>query len=228
MWGPSAAGASTRADPSGSRRGCCSTPFCHRPAFHTTFLGKQGADACNLLSGEPQQLGHHPSPLGAGYDATPAPWVGLEAARFFPLSHGASLFPSMVLGIRQGGRDAEAGFGVDPGAGICWKAPGCDISGALRGPHPPRPCCGADPLPKPQKLQPALVPGAPLPPGPDGAREGAWWRAVVQDYRGLALPHGGKAFKGAASKGQNGRKFSGASLGQAAGTMKSHGLILDY
>ena len=31
----------------------------------TPFLGEQGADAINLLHGEPQQLGHHPSPPGA-------------------------------------------------------------------------------------------------------------------------------------------------------------------
>ncbi len=51
-----------------------------------------------------------------------------------PLSNGASLLPSMALGIRQDSGDAESGFGMDLGAGICWKAPEQGISGALRGP----------------------------------------------------------------------------------------------
>ena len=145
-----------------------------------------------------------------------------------PMVLPSSLLPSMALDIRQGGGDAEAGFGVDPGTGIRWKAPGRGISGALRGPHPPRPCCGTHPLPNPQKLQPALVPGTPLPPGPDGTGEGAWWRAAVQEYRGLALPHGGKAFKGLASKGQNRKEVLRGFLGTGCRHEKSHGLILDY
>ena len=46
--------------------------------------------------------------------------LGIEAVRPFPLSNGASLLPSMALGIRQDSGDAESDFGVDLGAGILW------------------------------------------------------------------------------------------------------------
>ena len=59
--------------------------------------------------------------------------LGIEAVRPFPLSNGASLLPSMALGIRQDSGDAESGFGVDLGAGILRQAPERVISGALRG-----------------------------------------------------------------------------------------------
>ena len=59
--------------------------------------------------------------------------LGIEAVRPFPLSNGASLLPSLALGIRQDSGDAESGFGVDLGAGILWQAPERGISGALRG-----------------------------------------------------------------------------------------------
>ena len=59
--------------------------------------------------------------------------LGIEAVRPFPLSNGASLLPSLALGIRQDSGDAETGFGLDLGAGILWQAPERGISGALRG-----------------------------------------------------------------------------------------------
>ena len=59
--------------------------------------------------------------------------LGIEAVRPFPLSNGASLLPSLALGIRQDSGDAETGFGVDLGAGILWQAPERGISGALKG-----------------------------------------------------------------------------------------------
>ena len=59
--------------------------------------------------------------------------LGLEAVRPFPLTNGSSLLPSMELGIRQDGGDAETGFGMDLGAGILWQAPGHGISGELKG-----------------------------------------------------------------------------------------------
>ena len=59
--------------------------------------------------------------------------LGIEAIRPFPLSNGASLLPSLALGIRQDSGDAESGFGVDLGAGILWQAPERGISGALKG-----------------------------------------------------------------------------------------------
>ena len=59
--------------------------------------------------------------------------LGIEAVRPFPLSNGASLLPSLALGIRQDSGDAESGFGMDLGAGILWQAPERGISGALKG-----------------------------------------------------------------------------------------------
>ena len=59
--------------------------------------------------------------------------LGVEAVRPFPLANGSSLLPSMELGIRQDGGDAETGFGMDLGAGILWQAPGHGISGELKG-----------------------------------------------------------------------------------------------
>ncbi len=65
--------------------------------------------------------------------------LGVEAVRPFPLSNGASLLPSLALGIRQDSGDAETGFGVNLGAGILWQAPEQGISGALRGHTPSSP-----------------------------------------------------------------------------------------
>ena len=59
--------------------------------------------------------------------------LGLEAARPVPLANGASLLPSMELGFRQDGGDAENGFGMDLVAGLSWAAPELGISGALKG-----------------------------------------------------------------------------------------------
>ena len=59
--------------------------------------------------------------------------LGLEATRPFPFANGSSLLPSMEVGIRQDGGDAETGFGMDLGAGITWKDPQRGISGELKG-----------------------------------------------------------------------------------------------
>ena len=59
--------------------------------------------------------------------------LGLEATRPFPLANGSSFLPTMEMGIRQDGGDAETGFGMDLGAGIAWKDPQRGISGELKG-----------------------------------------------------------------------------------------------
>ena len=59
--------------------------------------------------------------------------VGLEAVRPFPLSNGASLLPSMALAIRHDSGYAEAGYSLDLGTAIRWKAPKQGISGELKG-----------------------------------------------------------------------------------------------
>lgn len=59
--------------------------------------------------------------------------LGLEARRPFPLANGASLIPSVEIGLRQDSGDAETGFGMDLGAGLAWAAPELGISAELRG-----------------------------------------------------------------------------------------------
>ena len=59
--------------------------------------------------------------------------LGLEATRPFPFANGSSLLPSLEMGIRQDGGDAETGFGLDLGAGIAWKDPQRGISAELKG-----------------------------------------------------------------------------------------------
>ena len=59
--------------------------------------------------------------------------LGLEATRPVPLANGASLFPSLELGIRQDRGDAETGFGMELGAGLAWADPERGISAELQG-----------------------------------------------------------------------------------------------
>ena len=59
--------------------------------------------------------------------------LGLEAARPFPLSNGASLLPSLEVGIRQDSGDAETGFGLELGAGLSWHDAARGIGAQVRG-----------------------------------------------------------------------------------------------
>ena len=59
--------------------------------------------------------------------------LGLEATRPVPLANGASLLPSLDLGIRQDRGDAETGFGMELAAGLDWADPERGISAALKG-----------------------------------------------------------------------------------------------
>ncbi|KKZ14930.1 MAG: hypothetical protein TH68_03140 [Candidatus Synechococcus spongiarum 142] len=59
--------------------------------------------------------------------------LGLEATRPVPLANGASLIPSLEMGVRQDGGDAETGFGMELGAGLSWTDPGRGISAELKG-----------------------------------------------------------------------------------------------
>ena len=59
--------------------------------------------------------------------------LGLEAARPFPLSSGASLLPSLEVGIRQDSGDAETGFGLELGTGLSWHDPRRGIRAEMRG-----------------------------------------------------------------------------------------------
>ena len=59
--------------------------------------------------------------------------LGLEAVRPFPLSNGASLLPSLSVGVRQDSGDAETGFGTELGGGLSWMDPQRGISADLKG-----------------------------------------------------------------------------------------------
>ncbi|MCY4173244.1 MAG: autotransporter outer membrane beta-barrel domain-containing protein [Cyanobacteria bacterium MAG CAR3_bin_5] len=59
--------------------------------------------------------------------------LGLEATRPFPLANDAALLPSLEIGIRHDGGDAESGFGLEVGAGIAWSAPQQGITAEVKG-----------------------------------------------------------------------------------------------
>ena len=58
--------------------------------------------------------------------------LGLEGSRAFHFEGGASLTPSVALGVRHDGGDAETGFGADIGAGLAWNDPATGLSADLR------------------------------------------------------------------------------------------------
>ena len=45
---------------------------------------------------------------------------------------GGILTPSMEIGVRHDGGDAETGFGADIGAGLSWADPGSGLSADIR------------------------------------------------------------------------------------------------
>ncbi len=59
--------------------------------------------------------------------------LGLEGSRPYSFEGGASLTPSVEIGVRQDGGDAETGFGVDIGGGLAWADPQRGLSAELRG-----------------------------------------------------------------------------------------------
>ena len=56
----------------------------------------------------------------------------LEGSRAFALSDGGALEPSLSLGLRHDGGDAETGSGVEIGAGLTWSAPAAGLTSDLR------------------------------------------------------------------------------------------------
>ena len=59
--------------------------------------------------------------------------VGLEGSRPILFDGGATLTPSLEIGVRHDGGDAETGFGLDLGGGIALSAPGRGLEAELRG-----------------------------------------------------------------------------------------------
>ena len=58
--------------------------------------------------------------------------LGLEGSRAFCFEGGASLVPSVELGVRHDGGDAETGLGADIGAGLAWSDPATGLSADVR------------------------------------------------------------------------------------------------
>ncbi len=58
--------------------------------------------------------------------------LGLEGSRAFGFAGGASFTPSVELGVRHDGGDAETGFGADIGAGFAWSDPARGLSADAR------------------------------------------------------------------------------------------------
>ncbi len=56
----------------------------------------------------------------------------LEGSRAFALADGGALAPSLSLGLRHDGGDAETGSGVEVGAGLTWSAPAAGLTSDLR------------------------------------------------------------------------------------------------
>ena len=52
---------------------------------------------------------------------------GLEGSRAFRSGAGAALTPSLDIGVRHDGGDAETGLGVDIGAGAAWADPASGV-----------------------------------------------------------------------------------------------------
>ena len=59
--------------------------------------------------------------------------LGLEGSRPFRFGGGAVLTPSVEIGVRHDGGDAETGFGADIGGGLAWSDPRRGLSAELRG-----------------------------------------------------------------------------------------------
>ena len=59
--------------------------------------------------------------------------LGLEGSQPFTLADGATLTPSVEIGVRHDGGDAETGFGVDIGGGLAWSDTIRGITADFRG-----------------------------------------------------------------------------------------------
>ncbi|MDE0646715.1 MAG: hypothetical protein OXI08_01355, partial [Cyanobacteria bacterium MAG IRC4_bin_6] len=101
-------------------------------------LLRQGGDAgISVTTTTDVLMVHTTSAAGQGLKASEGSVsrlrLGLAATRPFPLANGAALLPSLELGMRQDGGDAETGFGLEVGAGLTWEDPQHGISAQVRG-----------------------------------------------------------------------------------------------
>ncbi|MCY4479364.1 MAG: hypothetical protein OXB97_05685 [Rhodospirillales bacterium] len=70
--------------------------------------------------------------LGAATGDASRVRAALEGSRAFALAGGGALAPSLSLGLRHDGGDAETGSGVEVGAGLTWSAPAAGLTSDLR------------------------------------------------------------------------------------------------
>ena len=59
--------------------------------------------------------------------------LGLEGSLPVALGDGSVLTPSMEVGVRHDGGDAETGFGADIGGGLAWRDPKHGLNAEIRG-----------------------------------------------------------------------------------------------
>ena len=59
--------------------------------------------------------------------------LGLEGSRLVQLHNGHLLTPTVEIGLRRDGGDAETGFGADIGMGLAWSNPNVGIAAGIRG-----------------------------------------------------------------------------------------------
>ncbi|MDE0333756.1 MAG: hypothetical protein OXI64_02265 [Defluviicoccus sp.] len=59
--------------------------------------------------------------------------LGLEGSRPIRMADGSALTPSVEIGLRHDGGDAETGFGLDIGGGLAWSDTASGIAAEFRG-----------------------------------------------------------------------------------------------
>ena len=65
--------------------------------------------------------------------------LGVEGAWAVRLENGGTLTPTLEIGVRHDGGDAETGAGADLGGGLAWSGPGKGVICGDPGPGPPGP-----------------------------------------------------------------------------------------
>ena len=96
-----------------------------------TLTGKTDAMAVQTASGRGRSAdGHNLEPARATVTRLR---LGLEASRPVGLGGGATLTPSLEVGVRHDGGDAETGFGLELGGGLALSDPQRGLQAELRG-----------------------------------------------------------------------------------------------
>ena len=85
---------------------------------------RTSSDAASVTGGKIAAAEADVTRLRLGLQAT---WHGMETGG------GTLLMPSVEIGVRHDGGDAETGFGADIGAGLAWADPGSGLSADIRG-----------------------------------------------------------------------------------------------